>query len=105
MALPSALHQKITVGKAGSGMHIHLRLMKNGKNMLINKKGLSTTARKMIAGILSLSPALTAFGNTIPTSYLRLVPHQEAPTTICWGDRNRSVLIVYHSDGLEKLIR
>ncbi|NLJ06040.1 MAG: glutamine synthetase [Sphingobacteriales bacterium] len=84
---------KITVGKAGSGMHIHLRLMKNGKNMLINKKGLSTTARKMIAGILSLSPALTAFGNTIPTSYLRLVPHQEAPTTICWGDRNRSVLI------------
>ncbi|HPJ44043.1 MAG TPA: glutamine synthetase, partial [Spirochaetota bacterium] len=26
-------------------------------------------------------------------SYLRLVPHQEAPTNICWGDRNRSVLI------------
>jgi glutamine synthetase len=22
-----------------------------------------------------------------------LVPHQEAPTTICWGDRNRSVLV------------
>jgi glutamine synthetase len=21
------------------------------------------------------------------------VPHQEAPTTICWGDRNRSVLV------------
>lgn len=42
---------------------------------------------------LDLSKALTAFGNTIPTSYLRLVPHQEAPTNICWGDRNRSVLI------------
>ena len=36
---------------------------------------------------------MTAFGNTIPTSYLRLVPHQEAPTNICWGDRNRSVLV------------
>ena len=24
---------------------------------------------------------------------MRLVPHQEAPTDICWGDRNRSVLI------------
>jgi len=47
----------------------------------------------MIAGLLDLSKALTAFGNTIPTSYLRLVPHQEAPTNICWGDRNRSVLV------------
>jgi len=47
----------------------------------------------MIAGILDLSDALTAFGNTIPTSYLRLVPKQEAPTTVCWGDRNRSVLV------------
>jgi glutamine synthetase len=47
----------------------------------------------MMAGILDVARALTAFGNTIPTSYLRLVPHQEAPTTICWGDRNRSVLI------------
>ncbi len=36
---------------------------------------------------------LRAFGNTIPTSYLRLVPHQEAPVNICWGDRNRSVLV------------
>ena len=26
-------------------------------------------------------------------SYFRLVPHQEAPTNICWGDRNRSVLV------------
>lgn len=24
---------------------------------------------------------------------MRLVPHQEAPTNICWGDRNRSVLV------------
>jgi len=37
--------------------------------------------------------ALTAFGNTIPTSYLRLVPNQEAPTRICWGERNRSALV------------
>jgi len=84
---------KITVGKAGSGMHIHCRLMKDGKNMMNGENGLSDTAKKMIAGILDLSPALTAFGNTIPTSYLRLVPHQEAPTNICWGDRNRSVLV------------
>jgi len=84
---------KITVGKAGSGMHIHMMLEKEGRNIMVEDGRLSNTARKMIAGVLDLSKALTAFGNTIPTSYLRLVPHQEAPTNICWGDRNRSVLI------------
>lgn len=84
---------KITVGNAGSGMHIHMMLEKDGKNIMVNEGRLSETAKKMIAGVLDLSKALTAFGNTIPTSYLRLVPHQEAPTNICWGDRNRSVLI------------
>jgi glutamine synthetase len=84
---------KITVGKAGSGMHIHMMLEKDGLNMMVENGNLSNTAKKMIAGILDLSKALTAFGNTIPTSYFRLVPHQEAPTSICWGDRNRSVLI------------
>ena len=84
---------KITVGKAGSGMHIHMMLERDGQNIMVENGKLSDTARKMIAGILDLSKALTAFGNTIPTSYLRLVPHQEAPTNICWGDRNRSVLV------------
>lgn len=84
---------KITVGKAGSGLHIHTRLMKNGKNMMVENGQLSNIAKRVIAGYLDLAPSLTAFGNTIPTSYFRLVPHQEAPTNICWGDRNRSVLI------------
>ncbi len=84
---------KITVGKAGSGLHIHIYAEKDGKNMLIQHGKLSDIAKKMIAGILDLAAPLTAFGNTVPTSYLRLVPHQEAPTNICWGDRNRSSLI------------
>ena len=84
---------KITVGKAGSGMHIHMMLEKDGRNVMIENGRLSDCAKKMIAGILDLSKALTAFGNTIPTSYLRLVPNQEAPVNICWGDRNRSVLV------------
>lgn len=84
---------KITAGKAGSGLHIHTRLMKNGKNMMVENGQLSNIAKRAIAGYLQLAPSLTAFGNTIPTSYFRLVPHQEAPTNICWGDRNRSVLV------------
>ncbi len=84
---------KITVGKAGSGMHIHTKLVKDGINMMVKNGKLSNIAKKAIAGYLDLAPSLTAFGNTNPTSYFRLVPHQEAPTNICWGDRNRSVLV------------
>ena len=57
--------------------------------------------------MLELAPSLTAFGNTIPTSYFRLVPHQEAPTNICWGDRNRSVLVrvpLGWTSGAEKML-
>ncbi len=85
---------KITVGKAGSGFHIHIRLMKDGKNVTQNaQRELSDEARRAIAGLMVLAPSITAFGNKNPTSYMRLVPHQEAPTNICWGDRNRSVLV------------
>ena len=84
---------KIIVGHAGNGMHIHARLVKDGINMMVDKNGLSDTAKKLITGFLMMAPSLTAFGNTVPTSFLRLVPHQEAPTSICWGDRNRSVLV------------
>lgn len=85
---------KIIVGHAGSGLHIHARLVKDGKNMMVDDNGvLNDTAKKMIGGLLELAPSITAFGNTVPTSFLRLVPHQEAPTNICWGDSNRSVLV------------
>lgn len=88
-----SLAPKITAGKAGSGMHIHMRVMKDGKNVTLDNGRISDPARKTIAGILDIAPSLSAFGNTIPTSYFRLVPHQEAPTNVCWGERNRSTLI------------
>ena len=84
---------KITVGKAGSGMHIHFRVVKDGINQMLKDGQLSNDAKRAIAGLMTLAPSITAFGNTNPTSYFRLVPHQEAPTNICWGDRNRSVLV------------
>ena len=84
---------KITVGKAGSGLHVHMRLMKNGKNQMLKGGKISDSAKRAIAGMMKLAPSITAFGNMNPTSYFRLVPHQEAPTNVCWGDRNRSVLV------------
>ena len=95
MGLKVTFAPKIIVGKAGSGMHIHTKIVdKQGVNQYVDAEGqLTDTARKAVAGMMSLAASLTAFGNMNPTSYLRLVPHQEAPTTVCWGDRNRSALV------------
>lgn len=84
---------KITTGKAGSGLHFHTRIVKDGKSVMMDNGVLSDVARKAIGGYMQCASSITAFGNTNPTSYFRLVPHQEAPTSICWGDRNRSVLV------------
>lgn len=93
--LDTSFAPKITVGKAGSGLHIHMRIMKDGANMMVDRTTgkLSDIARRAIAGMMELAPSITAFGNVNPCSYFRLVPHQEAPTSVCWGDRNRSVLV------------
>ena len=93
MQLDVTFAPKITTGKAGSGLHIHMRIKKDGRNMMLRDGQLSEEARKMIAGMMLLAPSITAFGNKNPMSYFRLVPHQEAPTNVCWGDRNRSVLV------------
>ncbi|MBR1593732.1 MAG: glutamine synthetase [Alloprevotella sp.] len=85
---------KIIVGEAGSGLHIHMRMTRDGHNqMLDEERKLSEVARRSIAGMMLLAPAITAFGNKNPTSYFRLVSHQEAPTNVCWGDSNRSALV------------
>jgi glutamine synthetase len=85
---------KIVLGHAGSGMHVHVCGMKNDESIMTDSDGrLTNEARAMIGGILKLAPSLTAFGNTVPTSYLRLVPQQEAPTSVYWGYKNREALV------------
>ena len=59
---------KIIVGEAGSGMHIHMRMLKDGKNQMTAGIGLSDIARRAIAGMMELAPAITAFGNKNPNS-------------------------------------
>ena len=85
---------KIELGVAGNGLHFHLQLRKNKKNIMTDSNGqLSEAARRLIGGLCQWSPSLTAFGNTVASSYLRLIPHYEAPTRIFWSDLNRSALI------------
>jgi len=85
---------KIQDGIAGNGFHIHIQLMKNGKNIMKGSDGrLSEAGECLVGGLCEYADSLTAFGNTTPSSYLRLVPNQEAPTKIFWSGLNRQALI------------
>ncbi len=83
-------------GVSGSGMHTHQSLFKSGKNVFYDPKGeyeLSKIALNYIAGLLRHAKGITALTNPLINSYKRLVPGYEAPTEICWSERNRSPLI------------
>lgn len=85
---------KLNLGDAGSGMHVHVAVRRGGKNVLVDGKGeLSSDASALIGGLLRSAGSLTSFGNTCAASYLRLVPHQEAPVKVCWSTSNRSALV------------
>jgi glutamine synthetase len=85
---------KIEEGVAGNGLHFHVELLRNGGNIMVGNDGdLSEVARRLIGGLCHYADSLTAFGNTVSSAYLRLVPNQEAPTRICWSDLNRSAMI------------
>jgi glutamine synthetase len=85
---------KLEEGVAGNGLHIHMEVRSNGRNSMLDAAGLlSKDAKRIVGGLCRYADSLTAFGNTISSAYLRLVPNQEAPTRICWSDLNRSALI------------
>lgn len=85
---------KLESGYAGTGLHFHVELLRDNNNVMTNADGeLSSVAKQAIGGLLRFAPSLTAFGNTIAASHLRLVPGQESPTRLFWSDFNRSALI------------
>ena len=85
---------KLEEGVAGNGLHFHMELIRDGVNVMTDKDGaLSESAYKLIGGLISYASTLSAFGNTVASAFLRLVPNQEAPTRICWSHGNRSAMI------------
>jgi len=80
----------------GSGMHFHIQLKKNGKNVFYHKGNyadLSEEALFFIGGILKHGRSLTAFTNPSTNSYKRLLPGFEAPVKLFFGLANRSAAV------------
>ncbi|KTF04881.1 MULTISPECIES: type I glutamate--ammonia ligase [Trueperella] len=80
-------------GDAGSGMHCHQSLWKDGVPLFHDERGyggLSDLARWYIGGLLAHAPSLLAFTNPSINSFHRLVPGFEAPVNLVYSARNRS---------------
>jgi glutamine synthetase len=86
--MPKPMYQQ-----AGNGLHLHLYLTKNVKN-LFYKKGayanFSEIGKYFIGGVLKHGPAVSAFTNPSTNSYKRLVPGFEAPVALTFGQGNRA---------------
>ena len=83
-------------GVAGSGMHTHQSLFRDGRNAFDDPRadlGLSPTALHYIGGLLEHAKGMCAVTNPLINSYKRLVPGYEAPTNVVWSERNRSPLV------------
>jgi len=80
----------------GSGMHCHVSLWKDGRNLFYDPKGyaeISETATYFIGGLLKHAPAICAFCAPTTNSYRRLVPGFEAPINLVYSQRNRSACV------------
>jgi len=89
--MPKPMYQQ-----AGNGMHVHLYLIKDGKNAFYEKgkyANMNDLARFFMGGILKHGAALSAFTNPSTNSYKRHVPGFEAPVVLTFGQGNRASAI------------
>ncbi len=83
-------------GENGSGMHMHMSLSREGRNIFADEKdenGLSLEAYSFIGGLLEHIRAMTLVTNPLVNSYKRLQPGYEAPTAVSWSAKNGTHLI------------
>ena len=87
---------KPVYGEAGSGMHVHMLLLKDGEPVFSDDNGyahLSETAHYFMGGLLKHIASLCAITNPSTNSFKRLVPGFEAPVTVGYATSNRSAVI------------
>jgi len=87
---------KPVYGEAGSGMHVHMLLLKDGEPVFSDDNGysnLSETAHYFMGGLLKHIHSLCAITNPSTNSFKRLIPGFEAPVTVGYATSNRSAVI------------
>ncbi len=92
----ATLMPKPVYGEAGSGMHVHMLLMKDGQPVFSDDNGyshLSKEAHWFMGGLLKHIASLCALTNPSTNSFKRLVPGFEAPVTVGYATSNRSAVI------------
>lgn len=77
----------------GNGLHLHISLWRDDKNLFYDTNGLSDVARYFIGGLIEHCRSLAAIIAPTTNSYKRLVPGYEAPVYCLWSRYNRSVAI------------
>lgn len=83
-------------GDNGSGMHVHMSLWNDSKNIFYefgNYADISKACEYFIAGLFRHIEALSAFVAPTTNSYRRLVPGYEAPINLVYSQRNRSACV------------
>ena len=94
--LSATFMPKPIFGEAGSGMHVHMLLLKDGEPVFSDDNGyshLSQTAHYFMGGLLKHIASLCAITNPSTNSFKRLVPGYEAPVTVGYATSNRSAVI------------
>ena len=94
--LSATFMPKPVYGEAGSGMHVHMLLLKDGEPVFSDDNGyshLSETAHYFMGGILKHIASLCAITNPSTNSFKRLTPGFEAPVTVGYATSNRSAVI------------
>ena len=78
----------------GSGMHCHISVCNDNKNLFYDAKSehmqFSKKALQFLSGVLNHSRSIAAIANPAEVSYSRLVPGYEAPCIIAMGSCNRT---------------
>ena len=92
----ATLMPKPVYSEAGSGMHVHMLLLKDGQPVFSDDNGyshLSKEAHWFMGGLLKHIASLCALTNPSTNSFKRLVPGFEAPVTVGYATSNRSAVI------------
>ena len=92
----ATLMPKPVYGEAGSGMHVHMLLLKDGEPVFSDDNGyskLSKEAHWFMGGLLKHIASLCALTNPSTNTLKRLVPGFEAPVTVGYATSNRSAVI------------